>query len=121
MKIRNISKKIIGNEKFRLLPGGEMVVSGDEAWVKNYLERKKMEVIEQGAPTTATLDVGDQAEQAKQKAAEAKAAKDMKKAWADILKNGDPEEIMKLADELGIATDNVPVDELINMVKIAIK
>lgn len=108
MKIKNISKKIIGNEKFQLLPGEEMVVSGDEAWVKNYLERKKMEVV-------------DQEEEAKQKAAEAKAAKDMKKAWADILKKGEPEEIMKLADKLGIATDNVPLDELINMVKIAIK
>jgi|GEM_PF-3292452 len=121
MKIRNISKKIIGNEKFQLLPGEEMVVSGDEAWVENYLERKNMEVIEQGAPTAVTPDGGDQAEEAKQKAAEAKAVKDMKKAWSDILKKGEPEEIMKLADEFGIATDNVPLDELINMVKIAIK
>ncbi len=108
MKIKNISKKIIGNEKFRLLPGGEMVVSGDEAWVKNYLEGKKIEVV-------------DQEEEAKQKASEAKAEKELKKAWAAILKNGDPEEIQKLADEFGIATDNVPLDELINMVKIAIK
>ena len=37
MKVKNIGKKIIGNKDFHLLPGEEMEVSGDEAWVKMYM------------------------------------------------------------------------------------
>ena len=35
MKVKNVSKKIIGNSQFRLLPGDTMLVTGKEAWVKN--------------------------------------------------------------------------------------
>ena len=45
MKVRNISKKIIGNQSFRLLPGETMEVQGDELWVRDYTAEKKLETI----------------------------------------------------------------------------
>ena len=35
--IKNVSKKVIGNKEFMLLPGGTMEVTGTELWVKMYL------------------------------------------------------------------------------------
>ena len=119
MKIKNISKKIIGNEKFQMLPGGVMAVSGDESWVINYLERKKLEIIVSAATLTPSAE--EPPSESEQKNTEVKAEKGTKKAWAAILKKGEPEEIRKLAEELGIATENVSLDDLIEMVKIAIK
>ncbi len=56
-KIKNVSKKIIGNQNFRLLPGETMEVQGDELWVKSYLEDKKLEVIsEVDASKSANVD-----------------------------------------------------------------
>lgn len=121
MRIKNISKKVIGNEKFQLLPGDEMEVVGDETWVNDYLNWKKLQVITQDSPKQVPLAVEEQPGAADQRVAEAKAEKELKKTWAAILKNGDSGEILKLADELGIPTDNVSQDELIGMIKIAIK
>lgn len=121
MKIKNVSKKVIGNERFQLLPGGEMEVVGNEAWVNDYLNWKKLEVIAQDSPMQASLAVEEQSGAADQRVAEPKAEKELKKTWAAILKNGDSGEILKLAGELGIPTDNVSQDELIGMIKIAIK
>ena len=45
MKIENVSKKIIGNQDFRLLPGETMEVAGDELWVKDYLAEKKLKAV----------------------------------------------------------------------------
>lgn len=108
MKIKNISKKVIGNERFQLLPGDDMLVAGNEAWVTDYLERKKLEVID--AATTPSPAAGEH-----------KAEKEIKKSWAAILKNGNTEEILKLAAELEIPTDNVSQEDLIGMIKVAIK
>ena len=35
--IINVSRKVIGNKEFMLLPGGTMEVTGTELWVKMYL------------------------------------------------------------------------------------
>lgn len=35
--IKNVSRKVIGNKEFMLLPGGTMEVTGTELWVKMYL------------------------------------------------------------------------------------
>ena len=45
MKIENVSKKIIGNQDFRLLPGETMEVAGDELWVKDYHAEKKLKAV----------------------------------------------------------------------------
>lgn len=45
MKVKNISKKIIGNQSFRLLPGKTMEVQGDELWVRDYTAEKKLETV----------------------------------------------------------------------------
>ncbi|MGL5433802.1 MAG: hypothetical protein ACRDBO_00195 [Lachnospiraceae bacterium] len=122
MRIKNISKKVIGNEKFQLLPGVEMDVVGNEAWVKNYLGRNKLVVVSDTAAETADPEAEAKAETAKQKAAEAKAAKALKKVRNDILKAGDPEAIKQLAAELEISHDeNVTLEELTNLIKAAIK
>lgn len=120
MRIKNISKKVIGNEKFQMLPGSEMEVVGDETWVKDYLNWKKLEVITQGSPVQA-LPVAGEKPADDGRAAEIKAEKEAKKARVAILKKGDPEEIQKLANELGIATDDVPQEDLIELIKAAIK
>ena len=50
MKVKNVSKKIIGNSQFRLLPGDTMLVTGKEAWVKNYLSEKSIVEEKESAP-----------------------------------------------------------------------
>lgn len=45
MRVKNISKKIIGNSQFRLLPGDSMTVTGREAWVRDYLAEKSVEEV----------------------------------------------------------------------------
>lgn len=35
--IKNVSRKVIGNKEFMLLPGETMEVTGTELWVKMYL------------------------------------------------------------------------------------
>lgn len=50
MKVKNVSKKIIGNSQFRLLPGDTMLVTGKEAWVKNYLSEESIVEIKESAP-----------------------------------------------------------------------
>ena len=50
MKIKNVSKKIIGNSQFRLLPGDTMKVSGKEAWVRDYLAEKAIVEVKESAP-----------------------------------------------------------------------
>lgn len=50
MKVKNVSKKIIGNSQFRLLPGDTMLVTGKEAWVKNYLSEKSIVEVKESAP-----------------------------------------------------------------------
>ncbi|MCD8364446.1 MAG: hypothetical protein LUC83_01275 [Clostridiales bacterium] len=47
MKIKNVSKKIIGNGAFRLLPGETMEVNGKELWVKRYMDTGKLEKVEE--------------------------------------------------------------------------
>ena len=42
MRIKNVSKKVIGNQDFRLLPGESMDVKGDELWVQMYLAEGKL-------------------------------------------------------------------------------
>lgn len=42
MRIKNVSKKVIGNQEFRLLPGESMDVKGDELWVQMYLAEGKL-------------------------------------------------------------------------------
>lgn len=46
MKVKNVGMKIIGNQSFRLLPGGTMEVTGKELWVTDYLDEGKLKVIE---------------------------------------------------------------------------
>lgn len=50
MKVKNVSKKIIGNSQFRLLPGDTMLVTGKEAWVKNYLSEDSIVEVKESAP-----------------------------------------------------------------------
>ena len=50
MKVKNVSKKIIGNSQFRLLPGDTMLVTGKEAWVKNYLSEESIVEVKESAP-----------------------------------------------------------------------
>ena len=50
MKVKNVSKKIIGNSQFRLLPGDTMLVTGKEAWVKNYLSEESIGEVKESAP-----------------------------------------------------------------------
>ena len=50
MKVKNVSKKIIGNSLFRLLPGDTMLVTGKEAWVKNYLSEESIVEVKESAP-----------------------------------------------------------------------
>ena len=50
MKVKNVSKKIIGNSQFRLLPGDTMLVTGKEAWVKNYLSEKSIVEVKESVP-----------------------------------------------------------------------
>ena len=50
MKVTNVSKKIIGNSQFRLLPGDTMLVTGKEAWVKNYLSEESIVEVKESAP-----------------------------------------------------------------------
>ena len=45
MIIKNVGKKIIGNQTFRLLPGKTMEVKGDELWVKDYMREGKLEEV----------------------------------------------------------------------------
>ena len=45
MIIKNVGKKIIGNQTFRLLPGKAMEVKGDELWVKDYMREGKLEEV----------------------------------------------------------------------------
>ena len=45
MKVKNVSKKIIGNSQFRLLPGDTMEVTVKEAWVRDYLAEKSIEKV----------------------------------------------------------------------------
>jgi hypothetical protein len=45
MQVKNISKKIIGNQSFRMLPGETMEVNGGETWVKMYLENGKLQQV----------------------------------------------------------------------------
>lgn len=52
MKVKNVSKKIIGNSQFRLLPGDTMKVSGKEAWVRDYLAEKAIVEVKESAPDT---------------------------------------------------------------------
>lgn len=60
MKIKNVSKKIIGNQDFRLLPGETMEVAGDELWVKDYLAEKKLKAVaEEGTETDNEPDHAD--------------------------------------------------------------
>ena len=63
MKVKNIGKKIIGNKDFYLLPGEEMEVSGDEAWVKMYMAYGNLSQVEgpgpQAIPTEAEPVVVD--------------------------------------------------------------
>ena len=49
MKVKNVSKKIIGNSQFRLLPGDTMLVTGKEAWVKNYLSEESIVEVKESA------------------------------------------------------------------------
>ena len=50
MKVKNVSKKIIGNSQFRLLPGDTTLVTGKEAWVKNYLSEESIVEVKESAP-----------------------------------------------------------------------
>ena len=50
MKVKNVSKKIIGNSQFRLLPGDTMLVTGKEAWVKSYLSEESIVEVKESAP-----------------------------------------------------------------------
>lgn len=97
MEIKNVSKKVIGNQSFRLLPGKTMIVNGDEVWVKNYLDSGKLEVIEKQAATeTAESCAGEvgknqenaeQAEPADEKAAEQQTGESEPKKPAGRQKN----------------------------------
>lgn len=59
MKVKNVSKKVIGNRSFRLLPGESMLVTGDEVWVKNYLDNKKLEIIADQEASVAAAGAGE--------------------------------------------------------------
>lgn len=58
-KVRNISKKIIGNQSFRLLPGETMAVEGNEKWVQHYIENRKLERVPEPVLDQKTEPVGD--------------------------------------------------------------
>lgn len=58
MKIKNISRKVLGNQSFTLLPGDEMEVEGTELWVKMYKEAGYIEVSKQ---EETSGDVGEDA------------------------------------------------------------
>lgn len=42
MRVKNVSKKVIGNQSFRILPGESMDVNGNELWVQMYLADGKL-------------------------------------------------------------------------------
>lgn len=47
MKIKNVGKKIIGNNEFYLLPGETMEVAGTEEWVKMYIGYGNLKEVEE--------------------------------------------------------------------------
>lgn len=58
-KVKNISKKIIGNQSFRLLPGETMAVEGNEKWVQHYIKNGKLERVSEPVSDQETEPVGD--------------------------------------------------------------
>lgn len=47
MKIKNVGKKIIGNNEFYLLPGETIEVAGTEEWVKMYIGYGNLKEVEE--------------------------------------------------------------------------
>lgn len=46
MRVKNVSRKVIGNQEFRLLPGESMEVERDALWVQMYLSEGKLIEVE---------------------------------------------------------------------------
>ena len=55
--IKNVSRKVIGNKEFMLLPGGTMEVTGTELWVKMYLAAGVVEEVT--APQAVPVETKD--------------------------------------------------------------
>ena len=70
MKIENVSKKIIGNQDFRLLPGETMEVAGDELWVKDYLAEKKLKAVAEEGTAKDNADDENPAEESAEASSE---------------------------------------------------
>ena len=55
--IKNVSRKVIGNKEFMLLPGGTIEVTGTELWVKMYLAAGVVEEVT--APQAVPVETKD--------------------------------------------------------------
>lgn len=75
MKIKNVGKKIIGNNEFYLLPGETIEVAGTEEWVKMYIGYGNLkEVEEPKSESVPEVEVTAEAQEAKKTTAKKAAA-----------------------------------------------
>lgn len=75
MKIKNVGKKIIGNNKFYLLPGETIEVAGTEEWVKMYIGYGNLkEVEEPKSESVPEVEATAEAQEAKKTTAKKAAA-----------------------------------------------
>lgn len=99
-KVKNISKKIIGSQSFRLLPGETMTVEGDERWVQYYLGNRKLEKVIETVVEPDADEKGEKAEDTGNTDTDERKSTDENSEDSDPKKTARGRKPVKAADEV---------------------